>query len=411
MIVNGIVAEYNPFHNGHKHQLTNAKKATSADYTIVAMSGNFMQRGAPALLHKYRRTEMALSCGADLVLELPIYYALSSAELFATGAIALLDKIGVTTHLCFGSECGDVEVLKHIAQILAEEPEGFCDSLRYYLRRGLSYPTARTLAITEYDPSMCRYKDIFGSPNNILGIEYLKALLRRNSAIKPYTTLREGAGYHDIHIEQKQCSALAIRQAIFARQNTDFLSEQMPEEAYKLISSHLAESSPLQSNDFSAILFYKLLSEASDGFTQYMDVSSDLSDRICKNLYQFKDFNSFCDILKSKDMTYTRISRSLFHILLNMKKDTLEQYRQMDYVPYARVLGFRKDAAPLLSAIKEKSSIPLLTKLADAKQILSPDALAMLEQDICMNRIYEGVASLQTNQPMRNEFRTPIVII
>ena len=167
MKVNGIVAEYNPFHNGHAYQLQHAKEANDADYTIIVMSGNFMQRGAPALLDKFTRTKMALENGADLVLELPTRYAASSAEFFAKGSVALFDKLGVTTNLCFGSECGNIEVLSRIAEIFYTEPEPYVESLRCNMRKGMSFPIARTWALLQYAPSLSDDKDVLSSPNNI----------------------------------------------------------------------------------------------------------------------------------------------------------------------------------------------------------------------------------------------------
>lgn len=428
MQINGIIAEYNPFHKGHLYQLTDAKQATNADYTVVVMSGNFVQRGTPALLSKYKRAEMALQNGADLVLELPMYYATSSAEYFAAGALALLDKLGGVNNLCFGSECGDLTILQKVAQILAEEPDKYSDILRNNLKKGHSFPTARIQALLEYEPDFRGYQDILSSPNNILGIEYLKALLRRKSSIKPYTTTRSGAGYNDGTLTSDsidsahdtiQCSALAIRQALFSDEEiannstrkTETLRMHMPESAYSILTEAIAENAILQSNDFSAVMHYKLLSEQENGYEKYLDVSPELSDRIRKNLYHFENFTSFCDLLKTRDMTYTRISRSLLHILLGITSETMEEYRSMDYIPYARVLGFRRDAAPLLSTIKTHSSIPLVTKLADAEQILSTDALNMLHHDIHMNTFYESVMASKSGKPMVNEYRTPIIIL
>lgn len=425
MKINGIIAEYNPFHNGHKYQLENAKEATGAEYTVIVMSGNFVQRGTPALLNKYRRTKMALQNGADLVLELPMYYATSSAEYFATGAVALLDKLGVVTNLCFGSECGEVTILQKIAKILADEPVDYADALRSNLKKGHSYPTARTLALLEYEPAFDAYQDVLSSPNNILGVEYLKALRRRKGNITPYTTTRLGAGYNDTTLDDTasisvtQCSALAIRQALFSGdtiaknsiKKTETLQMHMPPSAFSILKESIADHSILQSNDFAAVLHYKLLSEQENGYEKYLDVSPELSDRIRKNLYHFESFTGFCDLLKTKDMTYTRISRCLLHILLGITSETMVQYRAMDYIPYARVLGFRKDATPLLSSIKEHASIPLVTKLADAEQILSTDALYMLNRDIQMNTIYESIQAQKSGKSMLNEYRTPIVIL
>uniref|UniRef100_UPI0040569425 nucleotidyltransferase n=1 Tax=Acetatifactor sp. TaxID=1872090 RepID=UPI0040569425 len=411
MQINGIIAEYNPFHNGHKYQMTNAKEQTGADYTIIVMSGNFVQRGTPALLDKYKRAEMALLNGADLVLELPTYYSASSAEYFATGAVALLDKLGVVNHLCFGSESGDIAIIERLANLLLEEPAEYTELLRKYLKEGLSYPVARTTALLQYDPSLSNYRDVFSSPNNILGIEYIKALLRRNSKIKPYTTLRVGSDYHDIRLGVNQSSARAIRQAIYEGQHVSCLKNHMPENVYQVIKEYMEHSRLVFPGDLSSILHFKLLQEHSEGYERFLDVSSELSDRISNSLYEFTDYNSFCNLLKKKDMTYTRISRCLLHILLDMTTDTLQAYKEMDYIPYARVLGFRKESTPLLTATKANSSIPLITKLADAENILDKKSYAMLKDELRMNQIYQSAAATHSGTPMMNEFSTPIVIV
>ena len=411
MKVNGIIAEYNPFHNGHAYQLQHAREATGAAYTVVVMSGNFMQRGAPALLDKFTRARMALENGADLVLELPTCYSASSAEFFARGSVALFDKLGIIDHLCFGSECGNIEVLSKIAEIFYTEPEPYAESLRCNLRKGMSFPIARTWALLQYAPSLSDDKDVLSSPNNILGIEYLKALMSRNSRITPFTTTRVGADYHDKRLGTNQCSALAIRQSVAAGHDLSYLAAQMPESAYELLRDFLAHRKPLFADDFSAALQYKLLTEYSSGYDKYQDISSDLSDRIRNSLPSFAGYTSFCDLLKSKDMTYTRISRCLLHILLNMTKEEFENCRTQDYISYARVLGFRKNATPLLTGIKKHSSVPLITSLADARQTLPPEALRMLDLDILRNQIYLGNLALKNQTEMVNEYRTPIVIV
>ena len=190
MKVNGIIAEYNPFHNGHLYQLETSRKRTGADYTVVVMSGNFTQRGEAAILSKYVRTEMALRCGADLVLELPALFAAGSAEFFATGAAALLDRLGVVDYLCFGSECGNAKKLTELAKILAEEPEDFKRLLQGKLAQGMNFPAARASALQEAFPSAEDIDVILKAPNNILGLEYAKALLCRGSAIKLCTITR-----------------------------------------------------------------------------------------------------------------------------------------------------------------------------------------------------------------------------
>ncbi len=411
MKVNGIIAEFNPFHNGHKYLLEEALRQTGADMTIVAMSGNFVQRGAPALLDKHARTEMALKCGADLVLEIPTVYAVSSADGFATGGVSLLHRLGVVTHLCFGSECGEVDILKNIARILLSEPEEFADALRSNLRQGFSYPIARTQALLQYDPSLSSSRNVLSSPNNILGIEYLKAIERLSSSLTPVTIRRMGDGYHDRLPGEARCSALTIRHALYAGCDSSFLHAHMPADAADLLTEHLSHTPVKRRNDVSSSLYYKLVSEKDSGFDKYLDVSPDLSARICNKLNEFQSFDSFCDLLKTKELTYTRISRCLLHILLNITKEDVSLYRSMDYVPYARVLGFRRKSSQLLGDIKERSAIPLVTKLADAEKILTPDTYSMLKQDLMASQLYYGLDACCSDKPPINEYTIPLVII
>lgn len=409
--VNGIVAEYNPFHNGHLFQLQNAKNRSDADYTIIVMSGNFMQRGTPALLNKFYRTEMALKSGADLVIELPALYSVSSAEFFAMGGVSILDKLGVVSHLCFGSESGDINALSHLANILVEESDEFTTTLKQGLRQGLSYPSARTAALTKLYPDLRDCRDVLALSNNILGIEYLKALKRRNSSITPLTTRRSSSNYGDRLMGTHQSSALALRHAIYDECDILSLASQMPDSSFEILEKALTSIGAMRLNDFSRILHYKLLMEADKGYTEYLDVSADLSDRIINHLDKFTSFKDFCDLLKTKDMTYTRISRSLMHILLDIRTEDMDAACQADYAGYARVLGFRKDAEPLLSAIKKNASIPLVTKLADADKVLEETALQALKKELRINSVYESTAALKSKQAMINEYRSPLVIV
>lgn len=409
--VNGIVAEYNPFHNGHLFQLQNAKNRSDADYTIIVMSGNFMQRGTPALLNKFYRTEMALKSGADLVIELPALYSVSSAEFFAMGGVSILDKLGVVSHLCFGSESGDINALSRLANILVEESDEFTTTLKQGLRQGLSYPSARTAALTKLYPDLRDCRDVLALSNNILGIEYLKALKRRNSSITPLTTRRSSSNYGDRLMGTHQSSALALRHAIYDECDILSLASQMPDSSFEILEKALTSIGAMRLNDFSRILHYKLLMEADKGYTEYLDVSADLSDRIVNHLDKFTSFKDFCDLLKTKDMTYTRISRSLMHILLDIHTEDMESARHNDYVSYARVLGFRKDAEPLLSAIKKNTSIPLITKLADAEKLLDEASCQTLKKELRINSIYESTAALKSKQAMINEYRSPLVIV
>ncbi len=412
MKICGIVAEYNPLHNGHLHHIETSKRITQADYIIVVMGGNFMQRGTPAIMDKYERTRTALACGADLVIELPAYYSAGSAEYFATGAVSLLDKIGVVTQLCFGSESGDITTFQQIVDIVLDESPAYQQLLQSHLKGGASYPAARSAALLAICPELSASISILNSPNNILGMEYMKSIRRQNSSIEPITIKRCGSNYHEIRMGVNQSSSSAIRNALLTGVPIRELANQMPEASYSIFTDYLQQNKALQSNDFSELLYYKLLSEQHKGFYDYVDVSEAISDRICNHLYQFESFDSFCDLLKTKEVTYTRISRCLLHILLDMHKDDLGIYiEELGITPYARILGFRKDATPLLSEIDKHTRIPLVTKLADAKDKLSEEAFHMLQKEMQINNIYSAIRALHSNRPMSNEYSTPIVIL
>ncbi|MBO5473474.1 MAG: nucleotidyltransferase [Lachnospiraceae bacterium] len=385
----GIIAEYNPFHNGHAYLLSKAKEVTGADYCIVVMSGDFVQRGAPALMNKYLRTEIALRNGADIVLELPVCYSLSSAEYYASGAVALLDKLGVTDTLCFGSECGDIKLLSEFASQLLSESKKFKSVLNLHLRSGMSYPNARNMALQASAPHLASQIGVMLSPNNILGIEYCKALSRRASSIVPYTIRRTGACYHDASLDAGYSSALAIRSALAATGELSSIQDQVPLSAYTLMEDHYGADYPIFSDDLSTLLHYQLLSELPEGYTSHPDIDQKLSDRIAKMLPQYQDFHTFCELLNTKNRTYTRIARSMMHILLHIQREEMTTYCEEDYIFYARMLGFRKDAKPLLSAIKENSAGPLISKLADADALLTPTGREMLTKDIFASHIYQ----------------------
>lgn len=409
----GIIAEYNPFHNGHAYQIRRAKELTQADYCVVVMSGDFVQRGAPALMDKYLRAECALKNGADLVLELPVCYALSSAETFARGAVSLLDKLGIVDSLCFGSECGDINLLMDFAKELLHETPLFKETLARELRIGHTYPQARNAALDASAPHLTAHTSVLTSPNNILGIEYCKALLSCGSKIVPCTVERIGASYHDNGLENTFCSAMAIRESLRQAGASDGLARQIPAVTLKLMEDAYMKSYPVFPDDLSLLLHYSLLSGEASGFTDYPDIDKELSDRILKFLPRYRDFRSFCDQLKSKNRTYARISRSLLHILLHITQEELARYEKEGLVFYARMLGFRESASGLLSDIKKKAQIPLLSKLADAEKQLAQTGLLMLEKDIYASHIYQGIVRYKfpgdDSSPEINEYKKPII--
>ena len=413
MKINGIIAEYNPFHNGHKYHLDTLKQHTEADYTIVVMSGDFTQRGAPALLPKHERARMALQNGADLVLELPLYYACGSAEYFASGAVALLDKLGVVNFLGFGSEGGNIRQILEIAELLQSEPPAYRSELKKGIRLGLTFPQARRQALVHCFPDYTDFDLLLASPNNILGIEYCRALLVRASDIEPVTIKRVGGGYHtsEVPADDSFGSALSLRTLLATQDDLTLCRRQLPDNVYDILEQCWHKNGPVFDTDLSQILHYKLLLEAPKGFSSYVDVSEELSDRIVNKLSDYISYPQFCTLLKTKETTYTRISRCLIHILLDMKQETLADYIRLDYVPYARILGFRKDATPLLHEIKQHSSIPLLSKLADAQTLLDANAYRMLTDDISAAHIYQTLLTARYQTPMCNEFTQELVLV
>lgn len=412
----GIIAEYNPFHNGHLYQMKEAKKIAGADYCVVVMSGNYTQRGTPALVDKFARCEMALHAGADLVIELPVCFATASAEYFAKGAVAILDRLKVNA-LCFGSECGDIAPLKSVAKILLEESDVFKNLLKQKLKEGMSYPSARSYAMThcltnDKSSKFCADEALLKSPNNTLGVEYLKALYSRKSTMETYTIERKGSGYLDLSLSDASfCSALAIRKHLSEKLELTKLQKYMPKSSIEILDREMQNGYPLFTDDFSSILYYRLLSLREEGYQNFFDVSPAISNKIAKNLDSYGSYTKFCnELLKSRDLTQTRISRCLLHILLNIQKQDLVTYDACGDVFYARVLGFRKDSQALFQTLKT-DNFSLVTKLADADSILSQAGLRMLNQDIFAAHLYDGVAAQKTGRPVENEYRRQIVMI
>ncbi len=425
MKIVGLITEYNPFHNGHLYHMQKAKEITGADSVIAVMSGNYVQRGAPAIMPKHLRAEVALEAGIPLVLELPVCYASGSAEYFADGAISLFEKLGCIDSICFGSECGDYYLLEKVAHVTADEPEAYKQTLQDALKQGLSFPLARQAALKAYfqDPSL---DDILEQPNNILGIEYIKALYLRKSPIGAYTIRRKISGYHDKELSPGYSSASAIRRLLaFAGNSVHLASEEMydepglsevltrlegqvPPSCIRSLEETHRVRYPVYANDFSLLFRYRLLTETRESLARYLDMTEELANRMINHANDFITFDQFCDLLKTRDMTYSRISRCLLHILLNIRTEDMTLYKEEGGCQYARVLGFSKDGAKLLTRIKRTSSVPLLTKLTQTEG-LSKAGLRMLRQDIFAADLYESVITDKFKMPFISEYQQQIV--
>ncbi|MCR4923662.1 MAG: nucleotidyltransferase family protein [Lachnospiraceae bacterium] len=422
MRIAAVIAEYNPFHRGHAWQLQKAREITKADSIVVIMSGNFVQRGVPAIIDKYSRSRMALEEGADLVLELPLYYSLSSIENYTRGAVSLAHMLGAVDHLCFGAEDADIHKLTGLALLTLNEDSGFQEELKKNLKLGLNYPSALSLALKELGADD-EAADIMKNPNNALGIYYIRALKSLHSDIEPCAIKRIVSGHHERN--KGAYSATAVRQEIALNKESLYeLASSVPESSLQILNSRLNKGFPMDENDFSQLLFYKLhslytlaLQKYTDRETArkkalsgYLDVNEELSSKILSRFREALSFEDLCSKLKSKDLTYTRISRCLLHILLDIKKENMELYLKDEHY-YARILGLNKNAHELLHTIKEHSLVPIISKLADYKRtILKDEGKLMIQEDIQAADLYEFTACRKYNCLFHNEYSKELVI-
>ena len=382
----GLVTEYNPFHNGHLYHLNKAMELTGADISVAVMSGDFVQRGEPAVLDKYTRTSMALNSGVNLVVELPVNYAVSSAESFAAGALKVLDYIKADS-IAFGSEIGDLERLSKLAHILCDNEVTLYKEISKCTANGISYDAARLKVVeklTDKDTAA-----MLTSSNNILAVEYLKAIIKNNYAIKPYTVQRQGDSYNDTDIRSEYASATALRENLKA----DNISEYIPVKAGLILSSNTNYIYP---DDITEALFTRLLdilfassydkNVFIENVMQYPDVSKEIAGRLYKSAMDMitrtvpqrsesKDnwtfsFGSLCEYIKTKEVPLSRIKRALVRITLGLDKKRMEKYANE---PYIRVLGFDKKGQEYLSYIRKTVEVPLITKTANYKEILLDD--------------------------------------
>ena len=439
MKVVGIVTEYNPFHNGHKYHIEEAKKLTGADYVIAVMSGNFVQRGTPAVIDKYSRAAMALNNGVDLVLELPVCYATGSAEYFAHGAVSLLDKLGVVDALCFGSECGDISLLTKAAALLLQSPESFHTKLQLYIKTGLSYPAARVkalehLLIEDASTDLSSLSEVLAEPNNILGIEYVKALLRLSSGITPVTIQRISAQYHDSELSPRNAqthpdqqkylevcdpvisSATAIRKAIFRSDEWseavfEPVEQSVPKDVTDFLRTNYHLTYPITEEDFIQLLRYRLSMENSTTLASYQDITEDLARRIAHLDHLYQSYNDLAQEIKTKNITLTRVNRALIHILLNIRTTSLEEYIAQDYTPYARILGIKRESSSLLRSIEKQGRIPMITKVSKASELLNETGRRMLSEDIFASHIYNQAVYEKFGTSLPNEYRRGIVMV
>ncbi len=399
----GIIAEYNPFHTGHEYHIKKARKITGAECVVVIMSGNFVQRGTPAIADKFTRAETALIGGADLVIELPVIYSTGSAEIFATGAVSILNKIGGIDHIAFGTESDDIETLNQMADILCDEPEEFKNLLQKNLKKGLNMPTARKDALTALLPKISAAID---TSNNILGVEYLKALKTSHSNIKPIIIKRMGSGYHSEELSEDFASATALREC-FNLEDFSNLNKFMPEKVFELYKSKHCSALPVFAEDMDMILYHTLISEQNN-LEKYLDVNNNLANKI-NNVLKSGEILSFNDLvmaLKSKEVTYTRISRALLHTVLGITNDDLFMIKDNNYPCYGRILGFSETGRKFLNNIRKNTELTLITNLSDNFEKLNDVQKKLLQTDIFAANIYRNIVRMKFKTTLKDEFRS-----
>lgn len=393
MKIVGLITEYNPFHNGHLYHLIESKKITQSDYSIAIMSGNFLQRGEPALVDKWTRAKMAVDNGVDLVIELPIIYACQSAEFFAYGAIKILDSLGIVDSVCFGSEYGDIKLLDDIAEILNCEPELYVKSLKSALEQGFSYPKAREYALINYlnkfnSLDISIVSSVLSNSNNILSIEYLKAIKKIGSNIMPFTIKRKQSGYHDKKLNDSISSATAIREQLINNSLIENIKHTVPPITYKHLEYFYNENKDFNSlNNFSMVLLYLLRNSTLENLKNIIDVTEGLENRIISCSKNYNNIYEILNCISTKRYTMTRLKRILIHLLLRMNKNTINYLHS--YGPqYIRILGLNTKGIDILRQAKRTSSLPIITKFADYTKHNNEILNQMIELDRKATDVY-----------------------
>lgn len=387
----GVIAEYNPFHNGHYYHLQKAKEKSGADYCVAVISGNFTQRGEPSIVNKWAKAYMAICGGADLVIELPTIYSVSSAENFASGAIKLLDNLKIVDSFSFGAETKEIATLNNIANVLYEEPKQYTTILNHELKKGISYPAARENALMMYLNDIKKYANILNSPNNILGIEYLKAIKAQKSNLLPIMIERKKVYYNDTKIVDDFASATAIRKML-ARKEYEDLRKVIPKSTYQILGQEMRNNGIILGlEEYEKEIIFTLRKMTIEQIANLPDVSEGLESAIKHAADECNNLQDLVYKIKSKRYTQTRIQRILIYALLGINKKMMENSKKV--VPYARVLGFSQRGKELLSEIARLN--PKMNVITSVKKYIEQNdtknnklLMEMLQTDIFATDVY-----------------------
>lgn len=382
----GIIAEYNPFHNGHLYHIEQSKELVNPDYTVCIISGNFVQRGNVSIIDKWSKAEMAINAGANLVIELPTIYSTSSAENFAEGCIKILDSFKLDTVLSFGSECGDINTLNKFAEILSKEPQEYKSLLNHELQTGISYPKARENALLMYVNDIRKYANTLSSPNNILGIEYLKAIKKLKSNILPLTVKRNAVDHDSEEIIENYASSTHIRELLCENKN---ITKLVPKFSYDILARQInSGKSVLDIAAFEREILYALRKMTLNQISNLPDVTFGLANSLMYAVNSCNSYENIISMVKSKTYTQSRVQRILLYALLGITKDDMEDSRKTK--PYVRILGLDDKGRELLSELsKSNPKLPVITSVKDFYNTSNNRSLTrMLNIDVLATNIY-----------------------
>lgn len=425
----GIIAEYNPFHNGHFYQINRIKEIFPNKKIIVMMSGNYVQRGEPALFSKFIRTRSALIGGADIVFELPILFASSSSEQFASAGVLALAKTGIIDTLCFGAEDDNLNILSAISDIFINEPENYKQELKKNLSAGLSFPKSRANALEKCFPSR-GYSDIINKPNNILAIEYISAIKKYNLPISPYIIKRIGNDHNTIDIDNYYSSATSLRNAVRSiacankidhkdnslnihadhsgnQYDLNIIKTKVPEDVFSYLSSE-PFAKPIYYDDYLPFIQYELISD-SHNLESYYEITDYLANTI-KNISCYpNNIDDLVDSLSGRHITKSRIRRCLLNIVLKKSNEFMKNTNN-DFVNYLQLLGFRSPASSLIRKIQDTTDIPIITKAASAKKQLNENAKIIFNHQIFIDNLYRQVFYDKYGITITSDYEQSVII-
>ncbi|WP_102271565.1 nucleotidyltransferase [Cytobacillus massiliigabonensis] len=399
----GVIVEYNPFHNGHAFHIEEARKYANADVVIAVMSGNFLQRGEPAIVSKWKRTEMALRAGVDIVFELPYVFATQQADTFASGAVSILEAAGCHS-LCFGSESGSMNSFNKTVAFLQNHNEIYQQQIKTFLEKGYSYPKATSLAYHTLSPD----NDLIdlSKPNNILGYQYIKAANTLHASIKIFTVTRKNANYHDPHFASETiASATSIRKALFSMDGQlESVRQYVPETTYTSLLEYKEQYGLFHDWElYWPYLKFRLIQMTPEQLKNIYEVEEGLENRILSSSLESESFQQFMEKLKTKRYTWTRLQRTCVHILTNTTKQ--DMFMKEDKASYLRLLGMTAAGREYLNKYKTDFSLPMISKVSAAKN-------NQLLLDIKASRIYAmGAPGSSQKKLLEKEFKQPPIIV